>query len=170
MTFHLADIDFAFADQAVNDCRITNSTSDDSAALAAICFGPNVSKASPSGHVEGRACVVDWRRAIAEQCHSTAGACDSSKVLSKVVDDAQDTRPIVAIRVELDGEPFSARRNPVPLKLMVDCCPIARAVEYSKADERRPVTLILATGELEQQDGDENLPQTQAAHHAGYCI
>ena len=103
MTFHLADIDFAFADQAVNDRRISDSTSDDSAALAAICFGPNVSKASPSGHVEGRACVVDWRRAIAEQCHSTAGACDSSKVLSKVVDDAQDTRPIVAIRVELDA-------------------------------------------------------------------
>jgi hypothetical protein len=103
VTFNLANVDLAFADQAVNDCRIADSASDDSTAFASISFGSNVSEACPSGYIESCACVVDWRRAITEQCHSAAGPGDSSKVLSKVVDNAQDTRPIVTIRVELDA-------------------------------------------------------------------
>jgi hypothetical protein len=60
VTLYLADIDFAFADQAVDDRRIADSTGDYSTAFAAIFFRSDVSKASPSGHIEGRACVEDW--------------------------------------------------------------------------------------------------------------
>jgi hypothetical protein len=111
VSFDIGDVQLSFLDQTIDDRRVANSSGNDNTAFLVVAARARVSKTSLACHIESRTGVEAGRSAVSKQRHSAARASHSLKVLCQIIDDSQDTRPVVAVGVELDARASLGKSN-----------------------------------------------------------
>lgn len=103
VSFDFGDVQFSFLNQTIDDGRVADCASNDSATFPVITSRARVSKAGFASHIESRTGGKARRSSIPKQRHSTTRTSHPLKVHGQIINDSQNTRPVMAICVELDA-------------------------------------------------------------------
>lgn len=103
VSFDFGDVQFSFLNQTIDDGRVADCASNDSATFPVVTARARVSKASLASHIKSRTGIEAGRSSIPKQRHSTTSPSDSLKVLGQIINDSQNTRPVVTVGVKLNA-------------------------------------------------------------------